>query len=151
MSEKEQLVKDKELYLNFLVVTQNISDYGPKAVDDLKVTKQKRLYSMIIEAFRSFSAFSRLIRMDFLVQSCAVLRVFIEEVSKIVILEQHPELYEVFEKHCQVRESLIEMTQKERKKIVLKEFNLSDNLYNNALSYLDYGWIKSISKEGKYG
>ena len=141
----------KEQYLSLLKSAQLISDYGPRAVDELRVAEQKRLYSMIIEAFRSFSAFSRLIQMHFLVQGSAVLRMFVEQVSKIVILEQHPELYPAFERHCQVREMVLDMTQKERKQTVIKEFGLNNNQYNNALSFLDYGWIKSLNKNGSYG
>lgn len=144
-------MEDKNQYLHLLITAQEISDNGPKAVDDLRVTEQKRLYSLIVEAFRSFSAFSRLIRMHFLVQSCAVLRLFIEEVSKIVILEQHPELYDTFVRHCQVREMVLDMSQKDRKKTVLREFGLRENQFSNALSYLDYGWIKSLNDRGQYG
>ena len=89
--------------------------------------------------------------MDFLVQSSAVLRLFVEEVSKIEILVEHPELYETFEKHCRAREEVIDLSQKERKLKVMDIFGLSKNQYDNALAYLDYGWIKPISKEGKYG
>lgn len=141
----------KEQYLSLLRKAQVISDLGPQAVNELKVTEKKRLYSMIIEAFRSFSAFSRLIQSDYMVQSCAVLRMFIEEISKIVILEQHPELYDEFARHCQVREKVLDMSQKERKKTVLQEFGLSEKQYSNALSYLDYGWVRSLNKNGAYG
>ena len=141
----------KEQYLSLLRKAQAISDLGPQAVNELRVTEKKRLYSMIIEAFRSFSAFSRLIQSGYMVQSCAVLRMFIEEVSKIVILEQHPELYDEFARHCQVREKVLDMSQKDRKKTVLKEFGLSENQFKNALSYLDYGWIRSLNKDDSYG
>ena len=144
-------MNETEQYLSLLNTAQLISNYGPMAVNELKVTEKKRLYSLIIEAFRSFSAFSALIKNHFLVQSSAVLRMFVEQVSKIVILEQHPELYETFEKHCEVRESVLDMTQRERKKYVLEAFNLNENQYLNALSYLDYGWIKSLNKDGHYG
>ena len=144
-------MEDKNQYSHLLITAQKISDNGPKAVDDLRVTEQKRLYSLIVEAFRSFSAFSRLIRMHFLVQSCAVLRLFIEEVSKIVILEQHPEIYDTFARHCQVREMVLDMSQKDRKKTVIREFELGENQFSNALSYLDYGWIKSLNDRGQYG
>ena len=142
---------ERTKYLEVLKAAQSISDVGPTIVDQLKVTERKRLFSMIIEAFRSYSAFSKLIKEHFLVQSCAVLRVFVEEVSKIVILEQHPELYERFAEHCRVREKVLDKTQRERKLAVLKEFGLSDNQFKNALGYLDYGWIRSLSKEGAYG
>ena len=92
-----------------------------------------------------------MIRTHFLVQSCAVLRLFVEEISKVVILVEHPELYDDFVKHCQAREEVLDMTQKQRKLRVMEIFGLSKNQYNNALAYLDYGWIKPISKEGKYG
>lgn len=144
-------MEDKKQYLKVLTIAQEISDYGPKAVDDLRVVEKKRLYSLIVEAFRSFSAFSRLIRMHYLVQSCAVLRLFVEEVSKIVILEQHPEVYDIFVRHCQVREMVLDMSQKDRKRTVLKEFGLGENQFGNALSYLDYGWIKPLSDKGLYG
>lgn len=144
-------MEDKKLYLDALSVAQEISDFGPALVNSLKVAEKKRLYSIIVEAFRSFSAFARLIRMDFLVQSSAVLRLFVEEVSKIEILVKHPELYETFEKHCRAREEVIDLSQKERKLKVMDIFGLSKKQYDNALSYLDYGWIKPISKEGKYG
>lgn len=142
---------EKDKYLNLLIKAQQISDFGPKAVNDLRVIEKKRLYSTIVEAFRSFSAFSRLIRMGFMVQSCAVLRLFIEEVSKIFILVEHPELYDIFETHCKVREKVLDMNQKERRKFVLKEFNLSESQFTNSLNYLDYGWMRSLSKEGKFG
>ena len=143
---------DENELLKVLELSQQISDLGPKAVNDLQVIKKKRLFSLIIEAFRSFSAFSRLIRSHYLVQSCAVLRLFVEQTSKVVILEQHPELYDGFERHCQVREKVIDMSQKERKLVVLEEFGLDRKQhYQYALSYLDYGWIKPLSKEGLYG
>lgn len=141
----------KEQYLNLLNIARSISEMGPAAVDALKVTEKQRLYSMIIEAFRSFTAFSLLIQSNFLVQGCAVLRMFVEEVSKIVILEQHPELYGEFARHCEVREKVLDMSQKDRKKTVLKEFRLSEKQFGNALSYLDYGWIRSLNKNGAYG
>lgn len=145
------LMENKKLYLEVLSIAQEIADNGPTLVNTLKVTEKKRLYSLIVEAFRSFSAFSRLVRMHFLVQSSAVLRLFVEEVSKITILSEHEELYGLFEKHCIAREEIIDMTQKERKLKVLEIFELNKNQYDNALAYLDYGWIKPISKEGKYG
>lgn len=144
-------MEDKELYLKTLKAAQKISDYGPAIINELQVREKKRLYSLIVEAFRSFSAFSRLIQMHFLVQSSAVLRLLVEETSKIIILVEHPELYDDFVKHCQVREEVMDMTQKERKLKVMERFELSKNQYDNALAFLDYGWIKSISKEGKYG
>ena len=144
-------MEDREQYLKVLEIAQEISDYGPAIVDNLRVAEKKRLYSLIVESFRSFSAFSRLIRTHFLVQSSAVLRLFVEEISKVVILVEHPELYDAFVKHCQVREEVIDMTQKQRKLRVMEIFGLSKNQYDNALAYLDYGWIKPISKEGKYG
>ena len=144
-------MENKQLYLEVLTIAQQISDYGPALVDSLKVTEKKRLFSLIVEAFRSFGAFSRLIRMHYLVQSSAVLRLFIEETSKVTILSEHPELYDAFEKHCKVREEVLEMTQKQRKLKVIEAFGLNKNQYENALSYLDYGWTKPISKEGKYG
>ena len=144
-------MEDRIKFLEVLKTAQSISDFGPTVVDQLNVTERKRLFSMIIEAFRSYSAFAKLIKEHYLVQSCAVLRVFVEEVSKIVILEEHPELYEKFADHCRVREKVLDKTQKERKLTVLKEFGLSDNQFNNALCYLDYGWIRSLSKKGAYG
>lgn len=144
-------MEDRELYLKTLEVAQKISDCGPTIINDLQVIEKKRLYSLIVEAFRSFSAFSRLIRMRFLVQSSAVLRLLVEETSKITILVEHQELYDTFVKHCQAREEVLDMTQKERKLRVTEIFGLSKNQYDNALAYLDYGWIQSISKEGKYG
>lgn len=144
-------MEDRKQYLKVLEIAQEISDYAPAIVDNLIVTEKKRLYSLIVESFRSFSAFSRLIRTHFLVQSSAVLRLFVEEISKVVILVEHPELYDVFVKHCQAREEVLDMTQKQRKLRVMEIFGLSKNQYNNALAYLDYGWIKPISKEGKYG
>lgn len=144
-------MEDREQYLKVLEIAQEISDYGPAIVDNLRVTEKKRLYSLIVESFRSFSAFSRLIRRDFLVQSSAVLRLFVEEISKVVILVEHPELYDAFVKNCQAREEVMDMTQKQRKLRVMEIFGLSKNQYDNALAYLDYGWIKPISKEGKYG
>lgn len=144
-------MEDRELYLKTLEVAQKISDCGPAIINDLQVIEKKRLYSLIVEAFRSFSAFSRLIRMHFLVQSSAVLRLLVEETSKITILVEHQELYDTFVKHCQAREEVLDMTQKQRKLRVMEIFGLSKNQYDNALAYLDYGWIKSINKEGKYG
>lgn len=144
-------MEDRELYLKTLEVAQKISDCGPAIINDLQVIEKKRLYSLIVEAFRSFSAFSRLIRMHFLVQSSAVLRLLVEETSKITILVEHQELYDTFVKHCKAREEVLDMTQKQRKLRVMEIFGLSKNQYDNALAYLDYGWIKSISKEGKYG
>ena len=144
-------MEDRELYLKTLKAAQKISDYGPALINELQVKEKKRLYSLIVEAFRSFSAFSRLIQMHYLVQSSAVLRLLIEETAKIIILVEHPELFDNFSIHCQVREEVMDMTQKERKLRVIKKFGLSKNQYDNALAYLDYGWIKPISKEGKYG
>lgn len=144
-------MEDREQYLKVLEIAQEISDYGPAIVDKLRVAEKKRLYFLIVESFRSFSAFSRLIRMHFLVQSSAVLRLFVEEISKVVILVEHPELYDAFVKHCQAREEVMDMTQKQRKLRVMEIFGLSKNQYDNALAYLDYGWIKPINKEGKYG
>lgn len=144
-------MEDREQYLKVLKIAQEISDYGPDMINCLRVTEKKRFYSLIVESFRSFSAFSRLIRMHFLVQSSAVLRLFVEEISKVVILVEHPELYDTFVKHCQAREEVMDMTQKQRKLRVMEIFGLSKNQYDNALAYLDYGWIKPISKEGKYG
>lgn len=144
-------MEDRELYLKTLEVAQKISDCGPAIINDLQVIEKKRLYSLIVEAFRSFSAFSRLIRMHFLVQSSAVLRLLVEETSKITILVEHQELYDTFVEHCKAREEVLDMTQKQRKLRVMEIFGLSKKQYDNALAYLDYGWIKSISKEGKYG
>lgn len=36
-------MEDKNLYLNVLSVAQEISDYGPILVDNLRVTEKKRL------------------------------------------------------------------------------------------------------------
>ena len=36
-------MEDKNLYLNVLSVAQEISDYGPILVDNLKVTEKKRI------------------------------------------------------------------------------------------------------------
>ena len=144
-------MEDRDLYFETLKVAQKISDCGPAIVNELQVREKKRLYSLIVEAFRSFSAFSRLIQMRFLVQGNAVLRLLVEETSKITILVEHPELYDSFVEHCKVREEVLDMTQKERKLKVMERFGLSKAQYDNALSFLDYGWIKPISKEGKYG
>ena len=144
-------MEDRELYLQTLKVAQKISDCGPAIINELQVREKKRLYSLIVEAFRSFSAFSRLIQVHFLVQSSAVLRLLVEETAKIIILVEHPELYDDFVRHCQVREMVMDMTQKERKLKVMEEFGLSKNQYDSALAFLDYGWAKPISKEGKYG
>lgn len=144
-------MEDRELYLQVLQVARRIIDCGPEIVDMLKVTDKKRLYALIVETFRSFSAYSRLIESNYLVQSSAVLRLFVEQTAKISILVEHQELYDSFSKHCKIRQEIIDMPQKERKQYVLKAFNLNENQYTNALNYLDYGWIKPLSNKGEYG
>ena len=134
-----------------LELAQKVADQGPLMVDSWQVTERKRIFSLLVEAFRSFSAFSRLLRMHFYVQSCPVLRLFVEQVSKFLLLVRNKDLYDVYVHHLQVREQILEMSQKERKKTVINEFGLSENQYSSALSFLDYGWARSLNKEGKYG
>lgn len=133
------------LYLDVLNTAQCISDLGPTFVHNLKVTEKKRLYTLIIEAFRSFSAFSRLIKEHYLVQSSAVLRMFVEQTMKISILVEHPALYDIYSEHCQLREQILDISKVERKQKIIEHFNL--NKSESAFSYLDYGWIKTINNE----
>lgn len=144
-------ITNKELHIQALDAAKELSDLGPDIVFSMQLTEKKRLYYLVIEAFRSFSAFCILIKKNFLVQSSSILRMFVEQMSKIVILYEHPEIYDTFVKHCKVREEVLDMSQKERKRKVIEVFDLNENQYTNALSYLDYGWIKSLNKDGKYG
>ena len=50
-------MEDREQYLKVLEIAQEISDYGPAIVDNLRVAEKKRLYSLIVESFRSFLLF----------------------------------------------------------------------------------------------
>ena len=88
-----EMANNQNLYLEVLNVAQRISDFGPTIVDSLRTTEKRRLYSLIVEAFRSFSAFSRLIKGHFLVQGSAVLRVLTEQTLKNNLLVEYPELY----------------------------------------------------------
>lgn len=141
-----------ELHFKVLALAQQVSDQGPTMVDDWRVTERKRIFSLLVESFRSFSAFSRLLREHYYVQSCSVLRMFVEQVTKFLLLVQHKDLYDIYVRHCQVRESIIDLpTSKERKKAVMSAFGLGEKQYSSALSYLDYGWARSVNKDGSYG
>ena len=143
-------MKNNEL-LFALNVAEELSDYGPAIIEQLQVTEKKRLYSLMVEAFRSFSAFSKLIKSHYFVQSCAILRMFAEQMCKTVILSEHQELYNLYEKHCIVREEILDLSQRDRKRRVVEIFKLNSSQYTNSLSYLDYGWIKPLNKNGLYG
>lgn len=108
--------------------------------------QNKRLFNLYYEAFKDIEMFSLLFQQVAFSQSAAVLRMMIETISTIKVLEKYPNLQETYNEFVKFRFDIRNFpTNEQRLKIMTKYKDEYKHLkYDSALKFIDYGWLTKI-------
>lgn len=134
-----------EEFINLLEKIYNLCDIMPKKVFEYFDNK-RYLYSLFFDAFNSIKGFCKLLKEDCLVsQACVVLRMAIEKTATIRVIVANDNLYEKYCFHQKLRLQIINMNNSEKRKKIKECFK--DEIIADPISFLEYGWFKSLSNE----
>ena len=106
-----------------------------------KVAKEDRyLLAMFEDAYRSVIMFCLAIQNVAISQSGVLLRQLLEQTAICYILVSHPELKQDYTDHYKTRLDLADLNKAKQIKEIAKKYNIPND--PNALTFMDYGWIK---------
>lgn len=141
---------NNQKYKELLAIMHETSLIADETILKNYFDDSKYLFNLYLEGFKSLKAFCILIGNCLISQSHAVLRMAVENVSAVKILEEHPELLEEYIEHLKFRFQ-IKDSKAQRKKIIEHYKEKISLGPRNALDYLDYGWISTISYKNDFG
>ena len=144
MQKSDEKLKIEE-YQYLLGSMDELTEKMPEVVCDY-FDSNKYLFSVYFEAFNSIRSFCVLLGNGVnITQSCAVLRMAIEETAIIRILEKYPQLIDSYVEHFKFRFSI--MHEKNQRDKIIEHYENKIDKRSRALDYLDYGWIEEVSKD----
>ncbi len=137
-------------YKKLLATMDDLTEQIPYVIFEKYFKNNCYLYSVYYEAFSSIRAFCILLGNNALIaQSCMSLRMAIENTAIIKVLEMYPLLMDEFIEHCEFRFEL--KTERKFKEKIIEHYKEKIKLKNNnALNFLEYGWLRSIRKDYGY-
>ena len=139
-----------ESYKNLLSKMHQLTDEMDEVILTRYFDSSKYLYSLYFEVFRSIKGFCILIGNGLISQAISILRMALESASSVRVLEQFPNLLEEYTEHSKFRFSI--KGEKKQRSLIVKHYKDVINLTERqALDYLDYGWIRSISNKNDFG
>lgn len=139
-----------ESYNNLLLKMHQLTDGMDEVILTRYFDSSKYLYSLYFEVFRSIKGFCILIGSGLISQAISILRMALESASSVRVLEQFPNLLEEYTEHSKFRFSI--KCEKKQRSLIVKHYKDVINLTERqALDYLDYGWIRSISNKNDFG
>ena len=139
-------------YNRLLAIMDDLCDLMPKVIFHEFFDSNKYLYSLYFEAFNSIKGFCVLLGNGCLIpQAAAILRMAIEQIATIRVLEMHKDIQNEYIEHKKIRFQLKDLDSKQKQERIKEHFlnKMDNNDKKHAIDYLEYGWLKSISK--KYG
>ncbi len=143
MYDKELQIEKFKLLLEYMI---ELCDEMPDIIFTKYFDKNKYLYSLYYESFNSIKSFCLLLGNGLLIsQACVILRMAIEQIATIKILEMHKELLDDYIEHQKFRFEI--RNNDDKNKLIRKHYNGKFNPNKeNPLNFLDYGWLKSLDE-----
>lgn len=140
-----------EGYQKIFSSINTISSNLIKVIRNKYYKDNKYLYNAYLEAFSSIKAFHLTLSSDLLVtQAASLLRMATEFASIAEIISKYPKLEKYYIEHYRFRIGLIGLEKKEQNKNI-KSFKKNFKNRNQALKFLDFGWINGDNLDEDYG
>ena len=137
-----------EDYKNLLASMDRLCEIMPEIIYFNYFDSNKYLFTLYDESFKSIKGFCVLLGNGALVaQACAVLRMSIESISTIRILEKYPQLLNEYIEHWKFRFQIKE--EKKQRDLIYEHYKdkIPSLDKRRALDFLDYGWIMAVNPD----
>lgn len=138
-------------------LTDQMQSLSRNASLNLKMTCQNNtekgmignyLYEYVNDAYKSIETICKCLNDDALAQACMLIRPLIESVATIKVLMENPDVMEMFTELYIIRRRLNGKDGFNKAVKILFEDELESS--DNILNFISYGWVKSLSDDGKY-